>query len=102
VTLPARRLFDHGALGAAALIFMLAASAINPVVAVSTVVAFPRQPQMAFARIGASLLTAIIMGLAWSRWGNTAWINPTAAALVSRTPDMAQELMQGHWWDLTL
>lgn len=70
----ARRLFGQGAVGAAALTFMLAAPAINPVVVVSTVVAFPGQPQMVFARVGASLLTAIIMGLAWSRWGNTAWI----------------------------
>ena len=64
----ARRLFGEGALGAAALTFMLAAPAINPVVVVSTVVAFPGQPQMVFARVGASLITAIVMGLAWSRW----------------------------------
>ena len=70
----ARRLFGEGALGAAALTFMLAAPAINPVVVVSTVVAFPGQPQMVFARVGASLITAIVMGLAWSRWGRTEWI----------------------------
>lgn len=70
----ARRLFGQGAVGAAALTFMLAAPAINPVVVVSTVVAFPGQPQMVLARVSASLLTAIVMGLAWSRWGNTAWI----------------------------
>jgi uncharacterized membrane protein YraQ (UPF0718 family) len=70
----ARRLYGEDALGAAALTFMLAAPAINPVVVVSTVVAFPAQPQMVFARVGASLLTAIVMGLAWSRWGRTEWI----------------------------
>lgn len=70
----ARRLFGEGALGAAALTFMLAAPAINPVVVVSTVVAFPGQPQMVFARVSASLLTAIVMGLAWSRWGRAEWI----------------------------
>ena len=70
----ARRLFGDGAVGAAALTFMLAAPAINPVVVVSTVVAFPGQPKMVFARVGASLITAIVMGLAWSRWGNTEWI----------------------------
>jgi uncharacterized membrane protein YraQ (UPF0718 family) len=70
----ARRLFGQGAVGAAALTFMLAAPAINPVVVVSTVVAFPGQPQMVFARVGASLLTAIVMGMAWSHWGNTDWI----------------------------
>lgn len=70
----ARRLYSDGAVGAAALTFMLAAPAINPVVVISTVVAFPGQPQMVFARVGASLLTAIVMGLAWSRWGRTEWI----------------------------
>jgi uncharacterized membrane protein YraQ (UPF0718 family) len=70
----ARRLFGEGALGAAALTFMLAAPAINPIVVVSTVVAFPGMPEMVGARVGASLLTAIIMGLAWSRWGKSEWI----------------------------
>ncbi len=70
----ARRLFGPGALGAAALTFMLAAPAINPIVVVSTVVAFPSEPRMVLARVGASLLTAIIMGLVWSRWGRTEWI----------------------------
>ncbi|MFM8598562.1 MAG: permease [Mycobacterium sp.] len=70
----ARRLFGEGALGAAALTFMLAAPAINPIVVISTVVAFPGQPQMVLARVGASMLTAVIMGLAWSRWGRTGWI----------------------------
>lgn len=70
----ARRLFGEGAVGAAALTFMLAAPAINPVVVVSTVVAFPGQPQMVLARVGASLITAIVMGLAWSRWGRAEWI----------------------------
>ena len=70
----ARRLFGEDAVGAAALTFMLAAPAINPVVVVSTVVAFPGQPQMVFARVGASLITAIVMGLAWSRWGRAEWI----------------------------
>ena len=37
-------------------------------------VAFPAQPQMVFARVGASMLTAIVMGLAWARWGRTEWI----------------------------
>lgn len=70
----ARRLFGQGAVGAAALTFMLAAPAINPVVVISTVVAFPGQPKMVFARVGASVVTAIVMGLVWSRWGNTEWI----------------------------
>jgi hypothetical protein len=71
----ARRLFgEGGATGAAALTFMLAAPAINPVVLVATAVAFPGAPQMVFARLGASLLTAVVMGWAWSRWGRPEWI----------------------------
>jgi uncharacterized membrane protein YraQ (UPF0718 family) len=69
----ARRLFD-GASGAAALTFMLAAPAINPVVLMATAVAFPGQPKMVVARAAASLLTAVVMGAAWSRWGRTEWV----------------------------
>lgn len=70
----ARRLFGEGAVGAAALTFMLAAPAINPVVLVSTAVAFPGQPQMVAARCVASLLTALIMGAAWAKFGRGEWI----------------------------
>ena len=71
----ARRLFgEGGAAGAAALTFMLAAPAINPVVVVATAVAFPGQPKVVVARVGASLLTAVVMGWLWSRWGRADWI----------------------------
>ncbi len=71
----ARRLFSDGVVGAAALTFMLSAPAINPVVLVATAVAFPGQPQMVAARAVASLLTAVVMGVAWwARWGRTEWI----------------------------
>ena len=70
----ARRLFGEGAVGAAALTFMLAAPAINPVVLVATAVAFPGKPEMVIARCVASLMTAVIMGAAWARWGRTEWI----------------------------
>lgn len=70
----ARRLFGEGAVGAAALTFMLAAPAINPVVLVATAVAFPGQPQMVAARCIASLLTALIMGAAWAKFGRGEWI----------------------------
>jgi len=80
----ARRLFgEGGATGAAALTFMLAAPAINPVVLVATAVAFPGAPMMVVARMAASLLTAVIMGWAWARWGHPEWITrrlPTAGA----------------------
>jgi uncharacterized membrane protein YraQ (UPF0718 family) len=70
----ARRLFGDGAVGAAALTFMLAAPAINPVVLVATAVAFPGAPEMVAARCAASLLTALIMGAAWARFGRGEWI----------------------------
>lgn len=70
----ARRLFSDGPAGAAALTFMLAAPAINPVVLVATAVAFPGQPAVVVARCVASLVTAIIMGALWSQWGRTDWI----------------------------
>jgi hypothetical protein len=69
----ARRLFD-GAAGAAALTFMLAAPAINPVVLVATAVAFPGQPKMVVARCLASLVTAMLMGAVWARWGRSDWV----------------------------
>jgi uncharacterized protein len=69
----ARRLYD-GVSGAAALTFMLSAPAINPVVLVATSVAFPGQPRMVLARFIASLLTAVLMGVIWSRWGNPGWV----------------------------
>lgn len=89
----ARRLFGDGGddsgqvagpnsrQGAAALTFMLSAPAINPVVLVSTAVAFPGHPEMVPARCGASLLTAVIMGLVWARWGKARWITRTPPKL---------------------
>lgn len=74
----ARRLFGDdtqgGTVGAAALTFMLAAPAINPVVLVATAVAFPGHPQLVAARCAASLLTALIMGTLWARFGSPEWI----------------------------
>jgi uncharacterized membrane protein YraQ (UPF0718 family) len=70
----ARRLFGEGASGAAALTFMLSAPAINPVVLVATSVAFPGEPLMVLARCVASLVTAVVMGLLWLRWGMAAWV----------------------------
>jgi uncharacterized protein len=73
----AARLVASGTLPAAALTFLLSAPAINPVVIVSTAVAFPGQPMMAVARFVASLLTAVVVGLVWTRLGRESW---TAAA----------------------
>jgi hypothetical protein len=63
----AGRLVDQGAPAPAALAFLLAAPAINPVVLVATAVAFPDDPEVVVARFLASFLAAIVVGLVWSR-----------------------------------
>jgi uncharacterized membrane protein YraQ (UPF0718 family) len=65
----ARRLVSRGVTPAAALTFMLCAPAINPVVLVATAVAFPGQPLVVVARLVASLLAAIAVGLVWTAIG---------------------------------
>ncbi len=67
-------LMARGVAPAAALAFLLSSPAINPVVIVSTFVAFPGQPMMAVARFCASLLTAVLMGLLWMRFGRGEWL----------------------------
>lgn len=67
-------LISRGVAPSAALTFLLAAPAINPVVIISTLVAFPGQPQMALGRFIASLLTSIFMGWLWLRFGKDEWI----------------------------
>jgi uncharacterized membrane protein YraQ (UPF0718 family) len=63
----AGRLTQRGVPGSAALAFMLAAPAVNPVVLVATAVAFPGRPAMVGARFTGSLIAAVVMGLIWSR-----------------------------------
>src|SRR5918996_4151926 len=63
------RLVARGGLPAAALPFILSAPAINPVVVVSTAVAFPGRPMVVVGRFVASLLTAVVVGLVWARFG---------------------------------
>ena len=69
-----------------AMAFMLAAPAINPVVLVSTAVAFPGRPEMVAARFLASLLTSVAAGLVWSRLGREDWIDRTAPGPPMVTP----------------
>lgn len=71
----AGRLAASGAPLAAALAFMLSAPAINPVVLVTTAVAFPGQPEVVVARFLASLATSVLLGWGWSRYGRVAWIS---------------------------
>ena len=65
----AGRLVARGAPPAAALAFLLSAPAINPIVLVSTAVAFPGRPEVVGARLLASFLAAVVVGLVWSRIG---------------------------------
>jgi uncharacterized membrane protein YraQ (UPF0718 family) len=65
----AGRLVSRGVPAAAALTFLLSAPAINPIVLMSTAVAFPGQPEVVVARVSASLLAATAVGLVWARFG---------------------------------
>jgi uncharacterized membrane protein YraQ (UPF0718 family) len=71
-------LVRRGVTPAAALAFLLSAPAINPIVLTATAVAFPRNPGMVFARFGASLVAACVMGWLWQRLGRTDWLRPPA------------------------
>ncbi|HEX6473282.1 MAG TPA: permease [Streptosporangiaceae bacterium] len=80
----AARLVASGVTPAAALAFLLSAPAINPIVLVATAVAFPGHPAMVLARLLASLLAAVGMGLLWVAFGRddlvTAAVRSRAAA----------------------
>ena len=67
-------LIRRGVTPAAALAFLLAAPAINPIVLTATVIAFPGRPEMAVARGVASLVVAVLMGWLWLRLGKAEWI----------------------------
>lgn len=67
-------LMRKGVTPAAALTFLLAAPAINPIVLAATWVAFPGRPEMVGARLAASLSAAVIVGWIWVRIGRTDWI----------------------------
>ena len=76
-------LMARGVEPAAALAFLLASPAINPVVLVATAVAFPGDPSMVVARFGASLAVAVLAGWIWARFGRSEWLpvpRRTAAA----------------------
>ncbi|GLZ33973.1 permease [Lentzea sp. NBRC 105346] len=79
----ARRLMQQGVAPAVALTFLLAAPAVNPIVLVATAVAFNDTPLMVVARFVGSLLTAVVMGWLWARFGKLEWI---AARALERLP----------------
>jgi uncharacterized membrane protein YraQ (UPF0718 family) len=67
-------LVRRGITPAAALAFLLASPALNPVVLTATAVAFPNNPEMVVGRGLAALITASIMGWLWHALGRTDWI----------------------------
>jgi uncharacterized membrane protein YraQ (UPF0718 family) len=76
----AARLSQRGVPFSAAIAFLLASPAINPIVLVATAVAFPRQPMMWVARFVASVLVASIVGLIWERFGRKEWLSEAFGA----------------------
>lgn len=81
-------LMSQGVTPAAALAFLLASPAINPVVLVSTAVAFPGRPEMVAARFAASLGVAVLAGWVWARFGRTGWL---------RLPARREGVSGGRW-----
>jgi uncharacterized membrane protein YraQ (UPF0718 family) len=67
-------LIRRGVTPAAALAFLLAAPAINPIVLTATAIAFPNNPEMVVTRGCASLVVAVAMGWLWLRLGKAEWI----------------------------
>ncbi|MFF7752561.1 permease [Streptomyces sp. NPDC007971] len=72
----ASSLIGRGVAPAAAFAFLLSAPAINPVVLTATAIAFPGKPAMVLARLVASLVTAVVMGWLWLRFGRSEWLRP--------------------------
>ncbi|NJC69590.1 permease [Planosporangium thailandense] len=67
-------LVRRGVSPGAAIAFLLASPAVNPVVLAATAVAFQGNPRMVVARTVASLVTACAMGWLWLRLGRPEWI----------------------------
>jgi len=85
-------LIRRGVTPAAALAFLLAAPAINPIVLTATVIAFPGRPQMAIARGVASLVVAVVMGWLWLRLGKPEWIR------LPHRPDLDDDSRARAFW----
>lgn len=85
-------LIRRGVTPAAALAFLLAAPAINPIVLTATAVAFPGNLEMVVARGVASLIVAVVMGWLWLRLGKAEWIR------LPHRPDLdGQSKAQAFW-----
>ncbi|SPT53397.1 Predicted permease [Actinomyces bovis] len=68
----AQSLIRRGLPPAAAYAFLLASPAVNPVVLVATAVAYTGNPTMVWARLAASLLSAMVVGWVWLALGHEA------------------------------
>lgn len=77
----AQSLMRRGLPRPAALAFMLASPAVNPVVLVATAVAFYAQPMMVWARLGASLLAVVVIGWLWVAFAKEDWMKPQKGAV---------------------
>jgi uncharacterized protein len=80
----AGRLMGNGVHPAAALTFLLAAPAVNPVVMMSTAVAFPGQPHMWMARFAASMIMSVTMGWLWLRFGKTELVEKALKRVIQK------------------
>lgn len=90
-------LMNRGVAPSAALAFLLSAPAINPIVLVSTFVAFPGEPGMVVARFLASISAAIIMGWLWLRFGDNRWLRiPNRDHLIGDTPFQTFRMTATH------
>lgn len=67
-------LIRRGVDPSAAFAFLLSAPAINPIVLVSTSVAFPHTPLIVLARLVASLAASALMGWLWLTFGKDEWL----------------------------
>lgn len=86
----ARRLMQQGVPQGAALAFLLAAPAVNPVVLVATAVAFPGRPEMVAARFAGSLATAVVMGWLWTKAGRAEWMAERVLRKTHPDPDASR------------
>jgi uncharacterized protein len=95
----AGRLMGSGVHPAAALTFLLAAPAVNPVVLIATAVAFPNEPRMWVARFVASMITSIVMGWLWIAFGRRELVE-RAINRVSRVGSRAERFRSAAVHDL--